>query len=249
MIQQLAKEFVNKFSALFYAPSQHSEMIWIVLPLLIVIFSMTFYFSKYKEEELGWNTALGNSLILIFVSIDLFRTIFNITSPGNIQNFGIYSIATFIVFLLFLEGVLLLLVNFTHLLPKKIAYFLSSPLSVNLTAYVLICLIYSKMQINIISIISTIIFFILLLLVFLTIGFVSQKWWKRIERLKNNEKIEDVKKEKKLIVGTVKKLKEREKKIEQAEKTETKEVNKKKEELRKIKKIIHPNRSKHKKKR
>jgi hypothetical protein len=61
--------FWQRFLEILSAPSVHQEMIWIVLPLLLIIVLMTVYFAKYKDEELGWNTALGNSFILIFVSI------------------------------------------------------------------------------------------------------------------------------------------------------------------------------------
>ena len=132
--------FWNRFIDLLDLPIHHPEAFWIVLPLILIIILMTVYFARYKDEELGWNTALGNSFILIFVSIDLFRTIFN-----DGRSTGAIILAS----ILLLEGVVLLFVNFTHYLPKKISYFISSPLPINLTAYVFISIIYSKVSVDI----------------------------------------------------------------------------------------------------
>ena len=103
---------VERFIDLLDTPAHHPEMLWIVIPLLLIIVLMTVYFAKYRDEELGWNTALGNSFILIFVSIDLFRTIF---SDG--RSIGAMVLAS----ILLIESVVLLFVNFTHFLPKKIS--------------------------------------------------------------------------------------------------------------------------------
>ena len=64
-----------RFRELFLAPVHHPSMIWIVVPLLMALLLMTIYFAKYRDEELGWNTALGNSLVLIFVSVALLLSI------------------------------------------------------------------------------------------------------------------------------------------------------------------------------
>ena len=47
------------------------EVLWILAPLVITLILMEMYFGRYKEEELGWNTAFGNTLILIFISANL----------------------------------------------------------------------------------------------------------------------------------------------------------------------------------
>jgi hypothetical protein len=182
-------------------------MIWIVLPLLLIIVLMTIYFAKYKDEELGWNTALGNSFILIFVSIDLFRTIF---SDG--RSIGAIIIAS----LLLLEGIVLLFVNFNHFLPKKIGYFLSSPLPINLTAYVAITVIYSKVAVDIFTIVAALVLFAILIVFFLGFGFISKKWWIRVEKIKAMENVEDVVQEKKILTVKKKEVKQEEKKIKKA---------------------------------
>ena len=242
MVEEIIIEFSHRFTALLTTPSQRPEMLWIVFPLLIIIVMMTFYFSKYKEEELGWNTALGNSLILVFVSVDLLRTISNTTASGALENLLANMGATIIALLLFMEGLLLLFVNFYHVLPKKIAFVLSSPLSVNLLAYVTIAIIYSRLPIDLFTISAAIFFFALALVLFTAFGMMAQRWWLRVEQLKAQEVIEDVKKEKKVLQKTKRVLKEREKKIQEFEKRGRHEVKKKQSELKKIRRTIHPQR-------
>tara|TARA_Y100000310_G_scaffold78020_1_gene74617 strand:- start:22694 stop:23377 length:684 start_codon:yes stop_codon:yes gene_type:complete len=220
--------FFARFMELLTAPIRVPNMFWIILPLLLIIVLMTVYFAKYKDEELGWNTALSNSFILIFVSVDLFRNIF---SDG--RSIG----AIILVSLLLLEGIVLMFVNFNHFLPKKIGYFLSSPLPINLTAYVMITLIYSMVPIDIYSILAALLLLIILLGFFLGIGYISKKWWTRVERLKSKEPVKNVRKEKEILEVKKKELKKDEKKIKQAVKKKEKEVVAKKQELKKFKEV------------
>jgi hypothetical protein len=233
--------FIERFAQLLFAPSTHPDLGWIVVPLLVIIVLMTLYFSKYRDEELGWNTALGNSMILVFVSLDLLRVLFNRSVPGSVANVVGDVGAVVLIGLLFVGGVLLLFVNFTHLLPKSIAYVASSPLQVNVSAYVVITIIYSGVPIDVLTVLAGSIFLVVLLLVFSGIGFLTRKWWVHMEKLKRKEKIQDVKKEKKILESTKKIVKEKEKKIEKAVKQEKKIVKKKQADLKKMKSVLKNN--------
>ena len=132
-----------------------------------------------------------------------------------------------------------MLVNFSHFLPKKVAYVLSAPLIINLTAYVAIAIIYSKVLVDLITILAGVFFLVILFLVFTGIGFMSRRWWIRIEHLKSKEKIEDIKKGKKILEKTKEVVKEQETKIKTAVKNEKKEVKQKQIELKKISKVVN----------
>ncbi|PIN73870.1 hypothetical protein COV20_02020 [Candidatus Woesearchaeota archaeon CG10_big_fil_rev_8_21_14_0_10_45_16] len=243
MVSSFLQQIYGQFITLLTAPNSHPDMIWIVLPLLVIITLMIFYFSRYQDEELGWNTALGNSLVLIFVSLDLFRTIFNADS-GSMHNFTINVGATIISFLLLLEGFFLLFINFNHILPKRIAFLVSSPLSVNITAYVAIAMIYSQIVIGLTTIIAAILFFLAILSCFALLNLILKRWWRYINRLKSKEKIDDVKKVKKVVQKTKKELKETEKKIKKAAKEEKKEVKQKQKEWKVLEHALHNHRKK-----
>ncbi|PIZ50913.1 hypothetical protein COY27_05515 [Candidatus Woesearchaeota archaeon CG_4_10_14_0_2_um_filter_33_13] len=233
--------FVNRFLELLKSPSTHSEMFWIIIPLVMVMALMTIYFSKYTDEELGWNTALGNSLILIFVSMNLFREIFESTTPGSVQNFVDFGGATILVTLLLVVGLILLFMNFSHFVPKKTAYIISSPLAINLVSYVTIAIIYSHVPIDTITILAAILLLVVLFLIFTGIGLLTKKWWARLANLKSKEKIEDIKKEKKVLEKNKEIVKEEEQRIDNAVKQGVKEVEQKKNELKEIKKVLNRN--------
>ncbi len=230
------QQFIVDFFALIKAPAQYPQMMWIVLPILIVIILMTLYFARYKDEELGWNTALGNALVLIFVSLDLFREIYLRGEVATLDNFATFGGITFIVALLFIEGIVLLFVNFTHALPKRISYLISSPLSVYLLAYTVIALVYSQIILSITSVLALIVLFLVLLGIFYSMGIISRQWWRRVDRIKAREHIEDVKKASKVLATKKQEVKQEEKKIKIAVKNHVKEVKDKKVELVKIKK-------------
>lgn len=145
----------ERIMALLTAPFEHPQMIYIITPMLITLFLMEFYFGRYEDEELGWNTAVGNALVLVFVAVDLLKTTYPQTAPvallskvwGNITNFQSNAgdvISTFITIAIFALGFLLLFTNFFHFLPKGLAFFISGSLPINVIAYLGIVIVYTN---------------------------------------------------------------------------------------------------------
>ncbi|MBI1969843.1 hypothetical protein HYS48_04060 [Candidatus Woesearchaeota archaeon] len=160
---------VERIKDMVYAPSTNHDMLWIVFPLVFTLLMMEFYFGRYTREELGWNTAVGNSLVLIFVSIDLFRYLYNHPQALGTLTFLLESpvpTKMLIAMLVFIEGIILLFEDFFHRIPKRIAFFISSPLPVNLTAYVGIAIVYSNIPFDWYTILAALALFFLLLLFF-----------------------------------------------------------------------------------
>ncbi|MBR9692721.1 hypothetical protein GOV07_02185 [Candidatus Woesearchaeota archaeon] len=156
--QYLSTVFVptllDRLARLFAAPFEHPQMIYIITPLIITLVLMEFYFGRYDKEELGWNTAVGHALVLIFVSVDLIKTIYPDMAPltllskawFNLTNFSTQSgeaISTLITVAIFALGILLLISDFFHWLPKGLAFFLSGTLQINLIAYLGIVIVYT----------------------------------------------------------------------------------------------------------
>lgn len=156
----------QKFVYLITAPSKFPEMLWMVVPIIITTVMMQFYFGRYSDEQLGWNTAVGNSIVLIFIAIDLFRYLFN---NGGIH-LSVLTIKTAVACIVAFEGIVMLLLNFFHLWPQRLAFFLSA-LPVNISAYIAIVMVYSDIlepvsseTIMVASISATCLFIVLLLL-------------------------------------------------------------------------------------
>ena len=156
----------HRMLELIKAPTQNTEMLWITIPLVLTLFLMQFYFVKYTREQLGWNAAVANTLVLVFVSLDLFRFIFHYSAPPSFLNWLLFPVKSLIAFIVVIEGLLLFFADFLHFLPKRIAFFISSSLPVNLTAYLAIVLVYTGMEITTTTILAAVMLFFILLLFF-----------------------------------------------------------------------------------
>jgi len=152
----------DRITEIITAPNNVKDMIWILAPIIITLLLMEFYFSRYSDEELGWNTAFGNSLVLVFVAIDLTRRLYETTF------FQIDTKAA-IILAIVLEGIMLTFINFFHLLPKQLAFKISYKLPINFTAIIAVILVYTNIPIDIITGIA---FFILLIGIVLLSGVV-----------------------------------------------------------------------------
>lgn len=126
---------------LLSAPVENQQMIWTLAPMLIALVLMQIYFGRNKDEALGWNTAYGNSIALIFISASLLRELYILSGSGSFWVF-LSSVSSnlklYIIVALFLYGLLLSTISFYHWIPEKIAFFLMNGISINVTAYVVI---------------------------------------------------------------------------------------------------------------
>lgn len=157
---------IQQITDLIKAPINHPEMFGIAIPLVITLLVLEFYFGRYKREKLGWNTALGNSLVLLFVAFNLFQYLYNIYHPTSLYGLFTSSIKPWIALGLIFEGAFLLIINYFHLLPSSLSFMLSAHLPVNLSAYVAIVFVYTRSSVDLISISAAIIFYIFLLICF-----------------------------------------------------------------------------------
>lgn len=138
---------------IIYTPSSNPEAIWLLAPLVIMMVLMEFYFGRYNKEELGWNTAYGNSLVLIFIAASLFKYI----HENNLwSNEAKIAVMTFLVGI----GIIITIIDYLHLIPKELAFTISSKLPLNFVAYASIVLIYTDIPINALTILSLIVIFI-----------------------------------------------------------------------------------------
>jgi len=147
-IKPLFLQVSDRYVDLVTAPAKNTDMIWIIFPVVAMLILMEFYFGRYSKEKLGWNSAVANSIVLIFVSIDLFRQIYQ----GDFSMFfeanpsASIQITTTIATVIAILGVWLLMVDFYHLLPENLAYRISSHLPINLIAYLSIILVYTNLS-------------------------------------------------------------------------------------------------------
>tara|TARA_B100001971_G_C18214004_1_gene552617 strand:- start:576 stop:1277 length:702 start_codon:yes stop_codon:yes gene_type:complete len=211
-----------------------TEVLWVIIPLILATIVIVTYFERYDKEKAGWNTYLSNSLVLLFVSILLFKYIYSIKGLGFF-NFIEYFDKTIAAAALLLFGLILLKFNFEHILPERFAKYLSSVLTINIGAYAVVLFVYSKFPpywnelfaLLIILIIFSIILNIAKLPLHKLFGFVKKE--------KKKEEVKNIKESKYQIKEIKGELKSREKSLK---KTKVKELDERKDQAIKLKKII-----------
>jgi len=163
MLPGIIQALSDRFLEILLAPYYFRETLWMVIPILVTMLLMETYFGRYEFEDLGWNSAFGNSLVLIFVSIDLMRHIYNLEGW---QGLTIITPYTLLVVAVIFEGILLTLTSFYHLLPRDFAFNLTSTLPINFIAYLSVILVYTRIPvINFFTILSSLVLLIIFALI------------------------------------------------------------------------------------
>lgn len=104
-------------------------MWWEIGPLLITMVISELYFSRYRKEPLGWNSAVSNSLVLFFVGSNLLHFLY----LEGLLDFR--TARTWMVLVLLSLGVLLFVINYFHRWPARVAFGISSALIINTFAF------------------------------------------------------------------------------------------------------------------
>lgn len=131
-------------------PYTTPTILWTILPLVITTFMIGLYFGRYKTEELGWNTAFGNTISLLWVTTALIRFLY--------EEYGSWVFLTWdpaghtpkviIIGLLTLWAFILAICNFFHALPKWLSFLFSSAVPVNITALLFIIIVIGKIHVD-----------------------------------------------------------------------------------------------------
>lgn len=134
---------------LVLAPAQHPDMLWTLAPMIIALVLMQLYFGRNKDEALGWNTAFGNSIALVFISASLLRELFILSGEADFFAFVDSALAfdepkIVVILLLFAYGIFLAMISFFHWIPEGVAFFIMNGISINSAAYVVIVLVNSE---------------------------------------------------------------------------------------------------------
>tara|TARA_Y100000310_G_C20422035_1_gene687131 strand:+ start:137 stop:847 length:711 start_codon:yes stop_codon:yes gene_type:complete len=210
-------------------------VLWNVVPLAIATLLILIYYQVNIKEHADWSSFFSNSLVLLFVSMNLFRYIYTIGGVGS-HNFVEHFVKTSITAILLLFGLLLVRFNFQHVLPEKISKYISSPLSVNSFAYVIILAVYSTKPVNWIFVISLIILLVLLIVMLNLMKIPLRLFKNYIDKEKKKERAQNAKEAVFQIKELKRKLNSQEKELRTIR---LKEVESEKKEGLTLKKIIN----------
>lgn len=147
--QQILTEEVLKRAEIFLqAPLQDQNILPTVLPLIMGAVIMELYFGKHKQEDLGWNTSVGNAVIWMTTGISLLMAE-SLSQPELYATYGLIGVGAFIAFM-----------DFFHIWPSTVAFIVSSSAVVYTLAYTLVVIIKSGLTIDQTTFKAAAIFFI-----------------------------------------------------------------------------------------
>lgn len=128
---------------LVFAPLHDQSMLWAAAPLLIATIFITAYFGRHRKEELGWNSAFGNTMVFLFVAIGLIREMYYSGGAGSWDNLTSNPLYLWISAGLAATGTVLMAITYFHLLPKGIAFAAFSIVPLNVIVYVAMATVYA----------------------------------------------------------------------------------------------------------
>jgi len=162
----------ERFLLLLKAPLNNQDMLWSAIPLVIATVFITLYFGRHKDEELGWNTAFGNTMIFMFSAISVIRQIY--TSP-EVNGSHVLLVSNFnflVASVLVLASISLMIITYFHILPKRVAFFLFSAIPMNASLYVVMTIIYAKVPSDLLTLSATLLLVLLLVIIAKVLRFV-----------------------------------------------------------------------------
>jgi len=151
------------------APLSDPQMLWSAVPLVIATLFITLYFGKYKQEEIGWNTAFENTMVFLFMALNLIRQMYYSGGVGSWDNVLTNKFYFFTTVVLAATAFILMIITYYHLLPKRVAFFLFSAPPINVSVYVLMTIIYTGVPADYITLLAAILLFIVIYAILRTI--------------------------------------------------------------------------------
>ncbi|MDP6293628.1 MAG: hypothetical protein QF486_04155 [Candidatus Woesearchaeota archaeon] len=131
MTEYVYSELAPLFGELISDVLNQPGIFWTVLPFMVAALAMQIYFGRNRTEELGWNSAFGNSVAFAFVSASLLRYLFTTYETWEALNVGDAMVRLWITVFVLLTGLLMAVANLEHARPKKFFMFLSQSAVIN----------------------------------------------------------------------------------------------------------------------
>lgn len=169
--QYFSQSVFPRLGELVNTPFTDPQVLWTILPLLATAFFLELYFGRYKTEELGWNSAFANCISLLWVTTALVRFIYEqygITLV-SVWSFQSYTPALVLVAVVALWSLILAVSNFFHILPRWLAFFVSSTIPVNVSATVITVIVIGQFPVERVTLAAAGILWLGLVILFATV--------------------------------------------------------------------------------
>lgn len=140
--------FQGRLEHLALAPVNHPELLPTVLPLVIGAITIELYFGKHTQENLGWNSSVGNAIIWITTGLTLLLT----TKLSSIERYAAYGLMG--------VGGIVGYMNFYHKWSSTVAFIISSSGMVHSLAYITVVVIKTDIPVDPTTIKAAVAFFL-----------------------------------------------------------------------------------------
>ena len=170
LITDFLKDMLTGFLEIFGAPFKDPQVLWQLLPIILLMIVLQAYFATHKKETLGWNTALGNGISLFWICITMMQKIF---TDFGIGRFLIVLMALFYSFFI-------MYISFTHRMSSQLSFFLAGTVTIYFLACIAVLGAYNLIELRPAVIAD-------FLLIYLTLMGISWAAKKRLPEMKEEE--------------------------------------------------------------
>ncbi len=163
MLEEDQDTILQRYQLMLFFPVHNPDYLPSVLPLLGGLLIVSFYYGRYRYEELGWGAAVSNAFILAATGMVLLYELPPTGFDWQTLNHQLESVILLetgslafsgadqrfvVAFTIIAVGMVLATINFFHLMPKTIAFFISSGFVVYTTTYITIAWIYTELPLD-----------------------------------------------------------------------------------------------------
>jgi hypothetical protein len=150
-------EMILGFVEIFSSPFKDLTVIWVLAPIVFMWLVLEIYFGKHKSEKLGWNTALGNGMTMLWISLNLIKYLFAETPPDKWIKF-----AVMLAFLIY--GLMVIFTSFKHKVSEKTAFMVAAPTPIYYFAGIATLWAYGTLDISFIILLDIVLLFFIILI-------------------------------------------------------------------------------------
>jgi len=184
---------IPRFFEMVVVPMQKRDALELLVPLVIALFLVQIYFGRNKEESIGWNTAFGNCIVLLFVISKLINYVYEKFGFIGFHTVGGESFyKTILIICLCLLTLALMLIDFFHAIDRRISFFLSSSIFITVIAFISVVLVYSDIPFDNDTLITSLLFLFAVIIFFEIFRYIipaSERAEKYLEREKRIKKV------------------------------------------------------------
>lgn len=119
-----------------YTPIRQPELIPTLLPIILGAIVIELYFGKFTNEELGWNTSVGNAVIWITTGANLLLSS-GLQQAEQQAAYGLIAVGSLVGYM-----------DFYHKWPDTIAFLVSSSGIVYTLAYITVIFVKTDLEVT-----------------------------------------------------------------------------------------------------